>query len=236
MVVGTSAKMQYSRSLQPVPVLQIDYHKGLYFVQETEILEVVNNNLTDSLAGNKISEVSIKQIEEDILAIPFVKSVDVYTGSNGKLLIDVAQREPVIRIINRVGVSYYLDNSGEKIPHTSNFTSRVPVATGYISDNGFDRGPAEHDHLKDLYKLVMALRNDDFFISLIDQIYRDENGEWVLIPKSERHKIVIGKTEGLDDKLFRLKRFYRQGLKQAGWQNYKTIDLRFKDQIICQKP
>lgn len=235
-VVGTSAKMQYSRSLHPVPELRIDYHKGLYFVQETEIMEVVHNHLSDSLPGNKLSEVGIKLIEEDILAIPYVKSVDVYTGSNGKLLIDVAQREPVIRIINRSGVSYYLDNSGEIIPHTSNFTSRVPVATGYISDDGVYLGPAGHEHLKDLYYLVMALRKDSFFISLIDQIYRDESGEWVLIPKSERHRIIIGNTEELDDKLYRLKRFYRQGLKQSGWQAYKKIDLRFRDQIICQKP
>lgn len=33
----------------------------------------------------------------------------------------------------------------------------------------------------------------------------------------------------------RLKKFYKYGLSQAGWNKYSYIDLEFDNQIICKK-
>ena len=36
-------------------------------------------------------------------------------------------------------------------------------------------------------------------------------------------------------KMDRLKKFYKYGLSQAGWNKYSYIDLEFDNQIICKK-
>ena len=30
-------------------------------------------------------------------------------------------------------------------------------------------------------------------------------------------------------------RFYRSGLQNIGWDAYRTIDIRYKDQVVCKK-
>ena len=37
----------------------------------------------------------------------------------------------------------------------------------------------------------------------------------------------------LEDKFKRLELFYRYGLKKVGWDKYKTVNLSFKGQIVC---
>jgi hypothetical protein len=32
-----------------------------------------------------------------------------------------------------------------------------------------------------------------------------------------------------------LLRFYREGLDKEGWDIYRTIDVRFDDQVVCTK-
>ena len=39
----------------------------------------------------------------------------------------------------------------------------------------------------------------------------------------------------LDRKFDKLMRFYRNGLSTIGWDEYRTIDIRYKDRVICKK-
>ena len=50
---------------------------------------------------------------------------------------------------------------------------------------------------------------------------------------ANRRKALIADFVG--KKLDRLKKFYKYGLSQAGWNKYSYIDLEFDNQIICKK-
>jgi cell division protein FtsQ len=45
----------------------------------------------------------------------------------------------------------------------------------------------------------------------------------------------IGDGSRLQQRLAKLKDFYAQGIPQADWRRYSTIDLRFDDQVVCTK-
>jgi cell division protein FtsQ len=49
------------------------------------------------------------------------------------------------------------------------------------------------------------------------------------------HIIQLGDASELDSKLSRMRTFYTEGLDKAGWNKYKTINLKFHDQVICTK-
>jgi len=55
-----------------------------------------------------------------------------------------------------------------------------------------------------------------------------------LIPRAGDSVILLGDIDGYREKLEKLMKFYKKGLPYEGWNKYKYIDIRFKDQVICR--
>mgnify|MGYP000547290813 CR=1 FL=1 len=89
--------------------------------------------------------------------------------------------------------------------------------------------------MKDLYKFGVFLHNNKFWDAQIEQIHvlPDQNIE--LVPRVGDHLVYLGKLENFEDKLARLKEFYKKGLNRVGWNKYSRINLEFSNQIICTK-
>ena len=56
-----------------------------------------------------------------------------------------------------------------------------------------------------------------------------------MIPRVGNHSVIIGDDSFLDDKFSKLFIFYREGLNKKGWNNYSSINLKYKDQVVCTK-
>ena len=89
--------------------------------------------------------------------------------------------------------------------------------------------------MTDLYKFGVFLHNNKFWDAQIEQIHvlPDQNIE--LVPRVGDHLVYLGKLENFEDKLARLKEFYKKGLNRVGWNKYSRINLEFSNQIICTK-
>lgn len=234
-VLIAAGRETLKRPLQATPAIVIDYDTDLYFVKEDEVAAIVSQTLPRGLANYQLNEINLAQLEKNIEALPYVKNAEVSTDVNGKLTVSIVQRAPVARVINSFGVSYYLDGGGEKIPVTNNFTTRVPVITGVIEDNGLATGPVESEALKAVLDLVLFVKADPFFEPMIEQVHIDSVMGLTLIPKVDRHTIILGQGDNWPEKMERLRLFYQKGLPSAGWKNYKSIDVRFAHQIVCKR-
>ncbi len=82
--------------------------------------------------------------------------------------------------------------------------------------------------------LSKKIAEDDFFKAQIEQIYI-RNNEAELVPRVGRHTIKFGKIEAIENKLTKLKYFYKNKINQHGWKKYKAINLKFKHQVIGEK-
>jgi len=89
--------------------------------------------------------------------------------------------------------------------------------------------------MRDVYNVSLFVAQDDFWNAQIEQIYVNSNGDLELIPRVGRHSIILGNGKDLKEKFDRLFLFYTDGLNKAGWDKYKTINLKFKDQVVCTK-
>jgi cell division protein FtsQ len=150
------------------------------------------------------------------------------------IIADITQKRPILRILNSDGVSYYIGEKGEHIPLSDNFTPHVTIATGMVEIHR----DAERDSIlqANLYQLVLALRGDEFLNALVDQIVVKEDGSLDFIPKISGHIIHFGQVdENMNEKFLRLMVFYNEGMRKVGWNNYKAIDLRFNNQVVCEK-
>jgi cell division protein FtsQ len=170
-------------------------------------------------------------LEED----PFVEDAETYVDQRNVLHIRIRQRAPVLRVLDNNGGNYYLDKNGAKMPPSKNFTARVLVGTGNIAPYTPEFRQKKRNTLKDLFTLTNAIQKDEFLSAFVQQIHVGNTGEFILVPLIGDQRIVLGSVRRLDDKIRRLKIFYREAMPYTGWRQYETINLKYNGQVVCRK-
>ena len=207
---------------------------GEYLVNRDDIQRTIATAFDDTLGGQPIALLNVARLERVLQSDPFLKTAEVHLSAQNVLQIEVSQREPVLRIMDDNGLNYYLDEEGIRMPTSPRHTARVVIATGELPP--FDPGfRTEKDNsLNQTFQLAEYIRKDDFRRAMIEQIHV-QNGNFTLIPKVGRQKILFGKYAQVEDKFKRLRAFYEQGMEVSGWRKYKEIDLRFGGQVIGRR-
>jgi cell division protein FtsQ len=200
-------------------------------------------SLGDSLVGKSINEVDVQKIHDAVMEIPAVKSADVFKTVDGKVSVSVEQCRPLARFINADGSGFYLDVEGGIIPLSSHFSARVPVFTGNVYE---EKGRSIHElvHQPELaeqsiideaFQLINFINEDEFWKAQTEHIYVNADAEFEIVPRVGSHRILIGKGEQLELRLKKMMAFYEKVMPRSGINQYKLIDLRFKDQVVCRK-
>jgi cell division protein FtsQ len=222
----------------------IDYQSEVYFITEDDVLDLIKSFEGD-LKGKKMSEIKIFEIENLINSNPFVLKADVYATINGLIKINIQQRKPIVRIINNKNENFYIDDKGKEMPINIKYPSRTIIASGnifdkYVSTVCLDTvGEKIYDSilkttpLFKIYELAQFIDKDEFWKAQIDQIYLNNENEFELIPRVGNNIIIFGDTEDIKEKFEKLIIFYRKGLNMIGWNKYKYINLKFKNQVVC---
>lgn len=90
-----------------------------------------------------------------------------------------------------------------------------------------------------LLTFVQFLEEDDFWRSEVVQIiaHTTVSGalEIDLVPRSGRYTILFGRIEQVEEKFDKLLYFYRRGLNNIGWDEYRTINVKYNSQVVCRK-
>jgi cell division protein FtsQ len=216
------------------------------FVTKADIIQIMKQ-YDNSIIGKNITELNNEKIVKKILENPFIKKADVYTTNDGCLKININQRKPVIRVINSKGDSYYIDEDGGMMPLSSKYTPRIIIAHGNINNdysanfkliNYNKKIKLDTNKLTDLQKLYFVckyINNSDFRKALVDNIYVEPNGDLSLYLCIGNQRVVIGSVDNLNEKFSKLEEFYRQKMSKLGWGKYNTINLKYKNQIVCSK-
>jgi len=205
------------------------------FIEREEIDEILKQD-QGVLLGRNLENINIHQIEKKLQSNPYIGFAKVYVDMDGILHIEVKQRQPIIRILNENGQDYYIDNDGLKMPISSNFTANVLVATGHITEVFGSRIDTLHTQLgRDLYKTAQYIKKDTLWDSQIEQIVVDQKNDITLIPRVGDQRIILGNADSLEKKMKNLLLFYKKAMPQVGWDTYKTINIKYTNQIVCEK-
>ena len=175
--------------------------------------------------GQDMSKVSARQIEEKLQASSLIEQAECYKTQAGHVCISIKQRIPVVRVMPNSGEDYYVDTHGEAMA-SPNYTCNVIIATGCVN-----KAYAQ----KRLAPLANTIMNDPFWKNQVLQLNVLNDGSVEMIPRVGEHVVYLGQPRGVDRKLERLRKFYRYGLSQAGWNKYSRISVEFDNQIICKR-
>jgi len=206
-----------------------------YFIDKEEIDNILQLK-SHALIGRSIESINIQALESKLKANPFIESAKVYTDMDGIIRVEISQRQPILRIMNQFDQDFYVDQHGFKIPLSENFTAMVLVANGYIDEPFSGKVDTLHTLLAaDILKTADYIRKDSLWDAQIAEIYVNQDHELELIPRVGSQRILLGDADSLDVKFRNLLAFYKKALPQAGWGTYKTINIKYANQVIGVK-
>lgn len=212
--------------------IEIEFKKDeLIKVDRDELIRIVKS-VDSELFSKKLNQINTEKIELAIEKHQAILKAEVYTlitsdslAFKGVLAVEVVHRKPLVRIMEENG-SYYLDELGGKIPISSNYTANVLVTTGFFTE--------KYARTK-LLPFVMYIENDEFWQAQIEQIHIDKNGNLLLTPLVGNHIIEFGDVNDFQLKLKKMKAFYEQVLVKNNWNKYKTVSLKYNNQVVAKR-
>jgi cell division protein FtsQ len=251
-IAGLTSSLAFvSKSEKEVVVkdLNITIHNNdeNLFLTENDVKDFLASR-NEHLVSNTYRNINIPQLEKVLNAHPAIENAEVSGDMNGEIRINILQRTPVCRVINVDGESYYIDSQSKLMPLNENYSARVVVASGNITEPYARRYQFSVDEIKankifsevsildDVLDVVKQINADSTLSALIHQVYVNEEKELELFPAIGDHKIVFGKAEFITEKFNKLKLFYTEGLnKSDSWTKYSTINLKYKNLVVCTK-
>lgn len=193
----------------------------------------------ESLITEKMGKDSIIKnadiIEKNILANPFVKEIKLYQDLSNKLIVDLVQYQPIARLVSENKKDFYIDLHGNIFPTSTKFSERVLLI--HTDDNiNYDlKNINSTDYGKKIFTMINYIINDTFLSKIISEIDINYDKNIIIYPQVSKQKIIFGYPEQIDVKFDKLMLFYKKVLPAKGWNTYKTVNLKFKNQIICDK-
>jgi cell division protein FtsQ len=201
------------------------------FMNEQDITRLIDKSGVPSV-GHFLTGINIHDLEDKLNAYSTLKNVQVFRKVEanglsfiGKLVVNVEERTPVLRVKN-ANDDYYLDREGVNIPVSPNYVDRILIVSGTIPDEGVKQN---------LLKMADFVNKDDFWRAQIEQVFIRPTGELLLLPQVGDCVIEFGTPDDFREKFRNLKAVYEQGFKYMGWNKYKAISVKYRNEVVCTK-
>lgn len=206
------------------------------------------------LGRQQIGSLDTRELERFVTRRGFVRSARVYVSMDGTLHVELNQRRPMMRVSSVNGYNFYVTEDRYILPLQRHYVEYVPVVTGIVEPPfardfigsleetaGGDEKKVSKNYLflAKLINFVKFVEEDRFWNAFIVQInVKADNGspggpEVEIVPRAGDQVVLLGGLDGFEAKLEKLMAFYRGGLAYEGWEHYRYIDLKYKDQVVC---
>ncbi|CAL2088110.1 cell division protein FtsQ [Tenacibaculum sp. 190524A05c] len=218
---GFTKKRNLDRKVHSIEV-QFAEGENSFLTHETVNKLLIQSEVTVKNQPKRI--IDLHHLEEKVLDNPYVDKAKVFVTPGGLIKTHISQKEPIARIISEDEV-YYIDDKGLVIPLSKNFSARVPLV----------KGKSISSKIEEITELILFISEDDFLKKEITGIERLNSNEYVLTVRSGNYKIHFGEYENVNLKFKKLKAFYNKSLKDKSIENYKVINIKYHNQVVCTK-
>ena len=194
---------------------------NLFITHESVNKLLIQNNETVTNVPKEILD--LNGLENALKSNAMIKTAEVYLAVNGKVRADVIQRKPIARV--STNASYYVDDEGEYMPLSTNYTAHVPIVTGSVEKN----------NLVNIFTIASKVYEDEFLKTHVVEIHQNGNQMISLKTRVFDFEIVLGDLSDLDKKINNLKAFYQKAKKDETLNTYSKVNLQFNNQVVCTK-
>ena len=231
-LAGTLAFTSIKYNNAPCTGIEIEYEADDVISIDKESIRNMILSADKNILGHHFDSINIAMLEVEVEKHPAILNAEICemvkrdsTSYRGVLQVKVKHREPIVRVYKR-SESYYLDEFGYKFPVSQSYPANVLLATGNITED-FAK--------EELLSCIRFIENDDFWKAQIEQIHVEDEENIVLTPLFGDHLIELGSVENFEEKFRNLKTFYKKVLVNNNWSKYRTVSLKYKDQIVAKR-
>ena len=198
-------------------------------ISEADVLERLDRWLDTSC----IDSIDLHTMEMMVSSFGEVSHAEVFKKDSTSLRIELSQRKPAVRFLSE-GSSYYADSDGYLFPVYK--ATDVPLITGSVPTPPADSFKGyltekEQDWVRAAVNFALFVDSDSYWRRQIQQIDSTPGGDLVLYTNAGDEKIIFGPPTDIAEKFGKLKAYYKSIVPSKG--AYKTVNLKYKNQIIC---
>lgn len=224
-----------SKNIQTCKGIEIEISgvSNNFFIDQSDVIRIIHNFVGGKPAGKKISAFNLRDIENNLEKDVWIRNAELFFDNNEILRVSVDEREPVARVFSKDGQSFYIDSSVKILPLSTKFSARLPVFTGFPHKTVF-LSRADSALIKEIKKISMLMQADSFLMAMIEQVDITAQRSFEMIPKIGDQLIVFGNAADAEEKLSKLKLFYKEVITKQGWSKYSVINLQYKNQVVAK--
>ncbi|MEX2593918.1 MAG: cell division protein [Anditalea sp.] len=205
----------------------------VYFVDEAEVLKLLENEFPVLKTGNHLADISLNKIEGKVESHPLVKNAEVFKDLKGNIVVKIEQYRPVARIIRPMAAHGYISVEGVVLPTSPRYTTRVLTLEGALADELLGQEDLSKEY-GDLMKLIHFIEQDEFWSAQIASLEINRKQEIKMYQQVGKQVIEFGRPIEIEEKFKKITLFYKEILPVKGWNTYDRVNVKYKDQIICE--
>lgn len=179
----------------------------------------------EKIIGAQIPAINTRKLEQYLKKFPQFEDVVCNFSTDGRLKVKVTPMVPELRVFED-SASYYINKDGKRMDSKASFFVDVPVASGNFNENFTP---------KDILPVTRFIASDPVLSRLVGMVYARDDDNIILIPRIHGHVINFGDTNRLMEKKKALVTVYRKVIPYKGWDEYDTISVKFRGQVVATR-
>lgn len=200
------------------------------FVPKDKIVSILDNYFTKESLN-----INFNDLEKKIKSNPHIKKVTLYKDLTGNLNVIVNQFQPIARIVYENKSKKYFDIDGEIFPTSLGYSHRVLLIFLTSKINFLNNNLNNTEFGVDLLNMVKYIESDKFLSKIVSEIEVDNFKNIIIRPQISKQKIIFGYPDDLVNKFRKIKIFYEDIAPAKGWNTYNSVNVKYRNQIICDK-
>lgn len=219
--------------------------KAIQMLPESDSGFVSQTALHDEIAaickGKNIGTLNMIAIEKHLDNNAWIETNSSYVDLDGTLNVSFKEYEPKMRVFGKNGHSVYLTHDGMVLPPSRQHIPYVLIASGNFDIENdsvtyrLSDSLEQHHNLINALAWLKAIESNSFISNCVGQLYCNRHNEFELTLRGLEARVIVGDTCLAADKLERLEIFMKQRIDKPETHALKSINLNYKNQIVCIK-
>jgi cell division protein FtsQ len=201
------------------------------FIDKEDIAKLLTENGSFEITGRSLKSFDLKKMEERLEKNAWINDAELFFDNEGLLKVKIIEREPIARVFTAGGNSFYIDSNCTRLPLSEKLSARVPVFTGFPSDNEkFSK--ADRLLLQHIKRMSQYILSNSFWMAQVSQVDVNASRQFEVIPTIGDHIIEFGDGTDCEKKFRRLLIFYQQIISKTGFAIYERVKVQYAGQVV----
>lgn len=197
---------------------------GLERVDEGELRE-----LTTLPTGSHPDSLDFASMLEPLLSHPWIQEATIRPQAGGRMALHITERKPIAMLISANG-RCYMDRDGMRMDLRGK-PADLPLIHGFSCQIGES---LEGDAFDDIRDFLTTIQQDPLSWHTLSEVSWNRAEGVTALTQENGVKILFGRGEFERKKTY-WNRFYREVVTREGIGLFRTVDLRFRGQIVTEK-